>query len=104
MITIGNDGSITYSQPSYTREMQNNKYPEKDKFDEDFVKENGGVYLNYDKDSNRTGYTITVNNSSGSVLPSTGSSRTIHYTALGVTMLLSVGAVLTIRQKIKREE
>ena len=48
-------------------------------------------------------WVVKINNSSGATLPSTGSSRTLLYTALGVTMLLSVGAVLTIRLK-KQEE
>ena len=49
-------------------------------------------------------FIFTVDNKSGYALPHTGSARTILYTAFGVTMLLSVGAVLTIRLKKQEEE
>lgn len=49
-----------------------------------------------DKDGN---YIIWIRNSSGVELPSTGSSRTLLYTALGLTMLLTVGAMLTVRTR-----
>ena len=44
-------------------------------------------------------YTITVKNYPGVALPSTGSSRTLLYTVFGLTMLLTVGAVLTVRTR-----
>lgn len=47
---------------------------------------------------------FVIPNTSGSALPHTGSSHTLLYTAFGLTMLLSVGAVLHHRRKASEEE
>ena len=47
---------------------------------------------------------LFIENTPGTALPHTGSSRTLLYTAFGLTMLLSVGAVLHHRRKASEEE
>lgn len=63
-----------------------------------------GLIQKTDSSGTIIGYTITVENKNGAVLPSTGASHPFLYTAFGLAMVSTVGLVLHHRRKEQTED
>lgn len=98
-ITVAEDGTISYSQESHSPSKQYNSNSNA----ANLVKENGGLFITgTDDDGNATGYTITVNNTTGVELPNTGGPGTLLYTLSGIALML--GAALMYGFRMRRRE
>ena len=98
-ITVAEDGMISYSQESHSPSKRYNSNSNA----ENLVKANGGLFITgTDADGNATGYTITVNNSTGVELPNTGGPGTLLYTLSGIALML--GAALMYGFRLRRRE
>ena len=98
-ITVAEDGTISYTQESH---LPSRVYNSKSAVG-NLIKSNGGLFIT-DVDSNGSaiGYTITVNNSSGSALPMTGGSGTLLYTLGGLALILASALMYGFR--LRRRE
>ena len=97
VITVSSNGTISYEQGSYApSRLYNSAHTPTT----DLVKANGGLFItNTDSDGNATGYTITVNNSTGEELPMTGGIGTTIFYILGSLLVVGCGIVLVSRRR-----
>ena len=103
-ITIGTDGTVSYSQSSYTDSGKGPDLVYKDKTGKYYYyskirKDESDVYKN-DENYTFAGYRIIVSNISGVELPNTGGPGTRLFTIFGSILLLGAGALLWRRRKL----
>lgn len=103
-ITIGTDGTVSYTQSIYNDSAKGPDLVYKDKDGKFYYyskirKDESDVYKD-DNDYTFAGYRIIVSNMSGVELPATGGSGTRLFTILGSILILGAGFLLLQRRRL----